>query len=126
MNLPVTLTGKVISGNRIGRRFDSPTANIIPKEDLTLTHGVYYSTVDVDGKKLYGITNLGVRPTVSDDGRVCAETYIYDFNGDLYDKTISVTLLHFSRSERRFDSLDELFATVENDLAEGRKYHSLG
>ncbi|MCR5673690.1 MAG: riboflavin kinase [Lachnospiraceae bacterium] len=126
MNLPVTLHGKVQSGNRIGRTFDMPTANITPKEDLSgLTFGVYYSVITLDGKEYPSITNLGVRPTVSDDGRVNAETFIYDYDDDIYDKDVAVTLLSFRRSEQRFNSLDELFFTVKDDFRAGAKFHNL-
>ncbi len=103
-----------------------PTANIIPEEEYeNLSFGVYYSTVKIGDETYPAITNLGVKPTVSDDGRVCAETYIYDYDGDLYDKIISVTLHEFRRPETRFASLDELYGTVEEDFRAGRAYHRL-
>lgn len=124
MNLPVTLSGTVQAGNHIGRTFDIPTANIWPSEDVTgLTLGVYYSVITIDGVKYPSITNLGTRPTVSDDGRVNAETFIYDYKGDIYGLFIKVTLLDFRRGERRFDSVDELFDTIRRDLDEGVAYH---
>ena len=124
MKLPVTLTGAVTPGNKIGRRFSMPTANIYPNENISgLTYGVYYSTITIDGKDYSGITNLGVRPTVSEGNRVNAETFIYDFHGDLYGKSVSVTLLKFRRNEKRFDSLDELYRTVEDDFRAGAEFH---
>ena len=124
MKLPVTLTGAVTPGNKIGRRFSMPTANIYPNENISgLTYGVYYSTITIDGKDYFGITNLGVRPTVSEGNRVNAETFIYDFKGDLYGKIDSVTLLKFRRNEKRFDSLDELYRTVEDDFRAGAEFH---
>ena len=124
MKLPVTLTGAVTPGNKIGRRFSMPTANIYPNENISgLTYGVYYSTITIDGKDYFSITNLGVRPTVSEGNRVNAETFIYDFQGDLYGKIVSVTLLKFRRNEKRFDSLDELYRTVEDDFRAGAEFH---
>lgn len=124
MKLPVTLTGVVTPGNKIGRRFSMPTANIYPNENISgLAYGVYYSTITIDGRDYFSITNLGVRPTVSEGNRVNAETFIYDFQGDLYGKIVSVTLLKFRRNEKRFDSLDELYRTVEDDFRAGAEFH---
>lgn len=124
MKLPITLTGAVQPGNKIGRRFSMPTANIYPKENISgLAYGVYYSTINIDGNDYFGITNLGVRPTVSEGNRVNAETYIYDFQGDLYGKTVSVTLLKFRRGEVKFDSLDELYRTIADDFRAGAAFH---
>ncbi len=126
MDLPFVMTGVVEHGRKLGNTYDSPTANITPAEDIArLPHGVYYSSVSVDGKEYPAITNLGVRPTVSDDDRVNAETFIYDYDNDLYGKTIKVTLIAFRRKEQRFDSVDELYDTVRLDLEEGRIFHGI-
>lgn len=126
MNLPFSITGTVQAGNRIGRTFDMPTANISPEEDISdLVHGVYYSTIEVDGTYHPAITNLGIRPTVSNDGRVNAETFIYDYDGDLYGKSVKVTLLDFHRPEQKFSSLDELRNAVTDDFHSGRLFHNL-
>ncbi len=126
MNLPFSMTGTVQEGNRLGRTFDMPTANISPAEDISsLMHGVYYSTIDIDGTKYPAITNLGIRPTVSIDGRVNAETFIYDYVGDLYGKAVEVTLLDFHRPEQKFSSLDELYRTITDDQRLGRIFHRL-
>ena len=126
MKLPVTLSGTVQSGNRIGRTFDMPTANIVPEEDVSgLTFGVYFSVITIDEKQYPSITNLGVRPTVSDDGGVNAETFIYDYEDQIYDKRVSVTLLEFRRDEQKFGSLDELYAAVKDDFRAGARFHNL-
>ena len=126
MKLPVTLSGTVRSGNRIGRTFDMPTANIVPEEDVSdLTFGVYYSVITIEGKQYPAITNLGVRPTVSDGGGVNAETFIYDYEDQIYDKRVSVTLLEFRRNEQRFGSLDDLYVAVKDDFRAGARFHNL-
>ena len=126
MNLPCTLSGKVVHGRSLGNTYDCPTANILPSEvENGLAYGVYYSVITIDGKEYPAITNLGVRPTVSDEGRVNAETFIFDHDEDLYGKFVSVTLLEFRRYEERFDSLDELIKVVHDDFREARKYHGL-
>ncbi len=126
MKLPFTITGHVIHGHSLGSTYDMPTANIIPQEDISaLKHGVYFSVIAFDGKEYPAITNLGVRPTVSNDGTVNAETFIYDMSADIYDKNVSVNLLKFHRGEKRFTSQDELFETIRKDILSGRHFHDL-
>ena len=77
MTLPFTITGTVIHGNSLGNTIDVPTANIIPNEDVTgLNMGVYRSFTLIDKKRYDAITNLGVKPTVSDGKRVSAESFV--------------------------------------------------
>ena len=121
--LPFILTGTVLHGRSFGRTIDMPTANIVPREDVSaLSFGVYYSLITVDGVTYKAITNLGRRPTVEDGDFVNAESFIYDFEGDLYDKEISVKLLEFKRPERKFDSFEALSEAMHEDLEEGRMY----
>ena len=122
-DLPFTLTGTVTHGRSFGRTIDMPTANIVPKEDVSaLSFGVYYSVITVDGASYRAITNLGRRPTVDDGDFVNAESFIYDFEGDLYDKEIAVKLLEFRRPEHKFDSFEELSAAMHGDLEAGKEY----
>ena len=124
MALPFVISGKVIHGQSLGNEYGTPTANIKPREDTSdLTHGVYYSVACICGRDYPAITNLGIRPTVSNDGRVNAETFIYDYEGDIYGDEIKVTLLDFRRGERRFGSIDELYETIHKDLDEGIAFH---
>ena len=121
--LPFTLTGTVEHGRSFGRTIDMPTANIIPREDVSeLSFGVYYSIITVDGASYRAITNLGRRPTVEDGDFINAESFIYDFRGDLYDRDISVKLLEFRRPEKKFDSFDELTEAMHEDLEAGKTY----
>ena len=122
-DLPFTLTGTVTHGRSFGRTIDMPTANIVPNEDVSaLSFGVYYSVITVDGSSYRAITNLGRRPTVDDGNFVNAESFIYDFDGDLYDKEIAVKLLEFKRPERKFNSFEELSAAMHEDLEAGKEY----
>lgn len=121
--LPFTLTGTVEHGRSFGRTIDMPTANIIPREDVSeLSFGVYYSIITVDGASYRAITNLGRRPTVEDGDFVNAESFIYDFRGDLYDRDISVKLLEFRRPEKKFASFEELAEAMHEDLEAGKTY----
>ena len=126
MNLPFTLTGRVEHGKSLGNRYDMPTANITPDEDISaLSHGVYCSVITIGEKDYPAITNLGVRPTVNSDSRVNAETFIYEFDGNLYDQQVKVTLLEFLRPEQRFGSVDDLYSQIRKDLLAAAKYHRL-
>ncbi len=117
MNLPYTVTGTVVHGNSLGNTIDVPTANIVPREDVSgFIFGVYRSKITIDGKEYDSITNLGVRPTVSDRGTMNAESFIKGFKGDLYNKEISLTLLEFVRPERRFSSFEELTVQIKEDI----------
>jgi riboflavin kinase/FMN adenylyltransferase len=80
---------------------------------------VYYSTVLVDGKEYLGLTNVGVKPTVGSDS-VLLETYIYDFDRDIYGQTVTVSLREFKRPEKKFESVEELKKALANDIEEGK------
>lgn len=69
----------------------------------------------------YGVTNIGLRPTVNGSAPIC-ETHILDFQGDLYEKDLTVEFIKFIRSEQKFSSLDELSAQVHRDIEEAKKY----
>lgn len=117
MNLPVSFKGKVLHGRALGRTIGMPTANIEPDCDVSgISKGVYRSRVNVDGKLYTGITNLGCKPTVAAGLTVNIETYLFGFSGDLYDRDITVTLTDFIRTERKFDSVEELSKQMHADM----------
>lgn len=103
-----------------------PTVNQIPPEAKLLPpRGVYYSYVMYGDRKLPSITNIGVKPTVTDTVVMGVETYIYDFDEDVYGKEMEVYLLYFKRPEMRFDSVEALMKQMSEDIEEGRKYHGI-
>ena len=85
-------------------------------------NGVYVSRVYLEDGIHGGITNVGVKPTVSGEKVVGIETYIFDFSGDLYGKVIRTELLHFVRGERKFDSIAALTTQMHKDKSFGEKY----
>lgn len=122
-NLPIMLHGQVGHGRKLGSSLNMPTANIVPREDVSkIMMGVYYSKVYVDDNVYKGITNVGKKPTVKESSDINVETFVYDFSGDLYDKEISVELLDFRRPEIKFDSVEELSACMKDDIEAGREY----
>lgn len=123
---PYSITGAIVHGKALGRRIGIPTLNQTPPSDKLLPpFGVYYSTVKVDGQTFKGMTNIGIKPTVTDEKRTTVETHLYDFDGNLYGEFAQVDLLTFRRSERKFSGIEELRETMEADIEAGRKYHGI-
>lgn len=120
---PYSISGCVEHGKKLGRRIGMPTANLIPEADKLLPpNGVYYSRVVTAGRCYKGISNVGCKPTVSDGAAMGVETYLYDFEGDLYGAEIMVQLLAFRRPEMKFDGVEGLKAQLEQDIAAGETY----
>lgn len=121
---PFTLKTVVIGGQRLARRLGFPTVNqAFSSRMLIPAYGVYVTRVTIEGKRksYYGITNVGVRPTVGGDS-VFAETNIFDFSGDLYGRWVKVDFLHFIRWEQKFDGIEELKLQVNQDITEAKAY----
>lgn len=126
LGAPYKITGKIVHGRALGRRIGIPTLNQMPPTDKLLPpFGVYYSEVKADGRIFKGITNIGIKPTVTNDNQVTVETSLYDFSGDLYGETAEVSLLTFRRPEMRFSGVSELKKTMEKDIRAGEIYHGL-
>lgn len=107
----------VISGNHIGRTIDFPTINQRLESERTLPKfGVYASIIQIEDKFYHGVTNIGVKPTVTDSGDVLAETYIIGFEGDLYGENVKLSLIDFIRPEVKFSGIDELKAQIKKDV----------
>ncbi len=107
----------VIKGNQLGRTLGVPTINqALPAYLVEPRRGVYASLVTLEnGAVYYGVTNIGVKPTVGKDCAVASETWIPDFNGDLYGACPKTELVHYIRQERKFDSLPALGAQIQKD-----------
>ncbi len=126
LGAPYKITGKIVHGKALGRRIGIPTLNQMPPSDKLLPpFGVYYSEVKTEGGIYKGITNIGIKPTVTNENRVTVETSLYDFSGDLYGETAEVSLLTFRRPEMRFSGIAELKKTMEKDIRAGEIYHGL-
>ncbi len=118
---PHSLSGHVVSGRQLGRTIGVPTANIpIPDEVVVPKLGVYASECLVDGIRYKAVTNIGSRPTVGGH-QTRAESWLLDFDGDLYGKHMTVLLHQFLRPEQKFDSLEELKAQIQIDAIAARE-----
>lgn len=99
---------KVVQGNKIGRTLGTPTINqVIPKGFVLPKYGVYASVVTVEGQKYCGVTNVGVKPSIGKYDPL-SETWIPDFEKDMYGMEIRVELIEFIRKETKFESIENL------------------
>jgi riboflavin kinase / FMN adenylyltransferase len=111
------ITGMVTKGEQLGRKLGFPTANlIIPPYKLIPTDGVYICNVLIDGECYYGLLSIGRRPTVLDNGELSVEVFIINFDKNIYGKTISISIVHKIRSDKKFNSLEELTTQMHGDL----------
>lgn len=117
------LSGTVVHGRKLGRTIGFPTANIAIDVDYKLIpkKGVYIVQSIIEHQIVYGMMNIGTNPTV-DGQELSVEVYYLDFDGDLYEKTVSVSLLDHIRDELKFDSIDALKKAIQDDLIYTRNY----
>ena len=119
---PYLLSGKIVQGQQLGRTLGFPTANlsleisqVVPKD------GIYaVQTFLDDGRKIGGACSIGNRPTVEGAGR-CVETFLFDFDEDIYGHTMEIQFLQYLRPELKFDSLDALIQQMHKDVALARE-----
>lgn len=112
-----SFSGEIAHGFRIGSSMGIKTLNIaFDPQKVLPKKGVYASIVLLPEGEFKGITNIGTRPTVHDDGEIVIETHLLDFSGDIYGERAEVMLTEFMREEKRFGSLEELRATVAHDI----------
>ena len=119
-----SIEGTVVYGNQIGRKVLSmPTANIYPPvEKLLPPNGVYVTTIETESGIFEGITNLGYKPTIGGETRPGIESYLFDFDADLYGQVIKVNFYSFERGEVKFNGLDELKEQMFLDRDFGKAY----
>lgn len=119
---PYAIEGVVIHGRELARQLGFPTANIRPLNGQLPPLGVYAVRVCIDGEQYAGMANLGVRPTVEQDGgETLLEVHLFDWKGDLYGREIAVECIRFLRAEKKFDSLDSLKNQIAEDAKMARK-----
>lgn len=118
---PFTLTAPVVHGKGLARTLSWPTINQLFPPDFTIPRrGVYHSHVLIEGRVWDGVTNVGVKPTLHETN-LTMETYILDYDGDLYGEQIPVSLLRFLRPEQRFPSVQELSQQIIKDIGTVRE-----
>ena len=116
---PWSVLGAVGEGRKVGRTLGFPTANMTLGELIAPRQGVYATRARVDGKSYGAVSNYGRRPTFGDDAPLL-ETFLFDFDGDLYGREIAVDFIAFLRDEVKFDGLDALKAQIAEDCRQAR------
>ena len=120
---PHVIQGTVAHGESLGRKLGFPTVNLLPDaHSVRLPLGVYAAEVTVDGIDYPAVTNVGTRPTFYESGGVHLESFLLDFCGDLYGKTITLSLHHFLRPERQFPSPEALQAEIRHNIQQVQQY----
>lgn len=114
-----SVSGQVISGQRLGRALGVPTANIALPPTSRLAHGIYAVVARVEGRAFSAVASFGTRPTI-DDGPPLLEVHLLDFDGDLYGREMEVEFIERIRDELKFDSIPLMVAEMERDKERAR------
>lgn len=101
------ISGPVLHGRQLGRQLGFPTANLAVPEEAPVSDGVYRARVEVEGRRYLGMANVGDNPSVGGCRRRL-EVHLFDYEGDLYGRTVGVELLEKIREEQRFATIGEL------------------
>lgn len=118
---PFAIEGVVQRGRQLGRKLGLPTANVRLEDYVAPKFGVYATRTRLqDGRRLPGVANIGVNPTVEGITKALLEVWLFDFDEDLYDQTIETDLIAFLRPEEKFAGLDAMAAQVMRDAAQAR------
>lgn len=119
------LSGKVIHGNKNGRKFGFPTANIAPNNLCILPKfGVYIASVMISTspKSYLSVVSIGQRPTIDSNSNITVEAHLINYDGNLYNQNLFIKLHEYIREIRKYDSIDELKAEIINDVEKALKY----
>lgn len=123
LGYPYGFSAQVVRGKGMGHAFGYPTINQpLPERRAVPAYGVYLSLVNIDGVDYPAVTDVGVKPTVSEETGPAAESFLLNFDGDLYGKTVRLSLLQYLRPERRFPSTAALTAQIGEDIRQARLY----
>ncbi len=119
---PYGVEGQIVRGDQRGRTIGFPTANLKPRNRVIPKYGVYATANLIDGVWRRSITNVGVRPTFEGDNQPSIESYIFDFDGDLYGDVLRVRFLHRIRDEKKFGGIEELKNQIAKDSNRALNY----
>jgi riboflavin kinase / FMN adenylyltransferase len=121
---PYALEGTIVRGTGIGSKLQIPTANLQTSNDLIPRRGVYVTLLHLEGQRYRGVTNIGFRPTINQEGigSLSLETHLLDFKQDIYGKPAALEFLLRLRDERRFPGEGALVAQIRKDIKSARRY----
>jgi len=118
-----TVGGEVVVGNRLGHKIGFPTSNLIVDETMVApSNGVYITYCTYSGRSYPSVTNVGVKPTVGEFYKNM-ETHIFNFDKELYGKTIRVEFIKKMRDEKKFESMEHLAKQITKDCIMAKDYH---
>jgi riboflavin kinase / FMN adenylyltransferase len=122
LGYPYSVCGRIVHGDKRGRTIGYPTANIRMARKNIPVRGVFAVTMTgIDGLEVEGVANVGIRPTVDGSDKVVLETYLFNFDQDIYGHRVTVNFKQKIRAERRFQTVDELKSQIVDDVAEAKK-----
>ena len=118
------LDGLVARGDRLGHQIGVPTINLEPENELSPADGVYVTEIEIRsfGRRFPSVSNIGRRPTLYEDYATTIETFVLDFSADVYGERVRLFFLERLREERKFPSMMDLKAQIQNDVAATREY----
>jgi riboflavin kinase/FMN adenylyltransferase len=123
LGFPYAFSAPVLPGKQLGRKMGIPTINQNPPQGKALpANGVYVTQVRIEDACYFGVSNIGVHPTVDSDAARNCETHLLNFEGDLYGHTVTVEFLEQIRPERKFDSVEELRRAILSDIAQAKRF----
>ena len=126
-----SISGRVVAGDKLGKKIGFPTANIQLKHNRPPLSGIFVVEVELEehgidslisGKRVQGVASLGVRPTVHEHSEPVLEVYLLDFNQEIYGHHLRVHFLHKLRDEHKYADLETLTRQIEKDVACTRAY----
>jgi riboflavin kinase/FMN adenylyltransferase len=119
---PYGVEGRVERGAERGHKLGFPTANLHPHNRVIPRNGVYVTGTLIEGQWRRSVTNIGLRPTFGDASEPSVETFVLNWDGDLYGDVVRVRFLYRLRDERKFSSVDELTKQIKTDVARAEEY----
>ena len=122
MKEPIILSGKVVRGKALGRTVGMPTANLCIEDGTIPEEGVYVTRIRIGDGVYTSVTNIGRRPTVDKESHITVETYIIDFDQDIYGEQAVLEVHEFLRPVQKFESLQEVQEQVQKDVKTAKIY----
>ncbi len=120
---PYSISGRVVGGDRVGRKLGWPTANVLMKHNRPPLAGIFAVEVQgIEGRALPGVASLGVRPTLARDARPCLEVHLLDFAREIYGAHLRVDFLYKFRDEQKYSDVETLKRQIAVDVENAREY----
>jgi len=120
---PYSISGRVVHGDKNGRKLGFPTANIQLKHNKPPLSGIFaVKLCGLDDAGMAGVASLGVRPTIRPNDKPTLEAHLFNFDRQIYGRHVRVDFLHKLRDERKFPSLDALIEAITQDVSDAKAY----